>query len=80
MTIFKKYKTYSFTNQDPIIKEIKSMMYQEGLNASQVSKASGVSDGTIRNWITGKTRRPQHAAVMAAIRGAGYDMVVKKNK
>lgn len=76
--VLKKYKSYSFTNQDPVINEIKSIMRQEGLNASQVSKASGVSDGTIRNWIKGKTRRPQHAAVMAAIRGAGYDMVVKK--
>ena len=78
MTGFVKYKSYSFTNQDPVIKEIKFIMYSEGLNASQVSKASGVSDATIRNWIKGKTRRPQHASVMAAIRGAGYDMIVKK--
>lgn len=78
MAGFKKYKSYSFVNQDPIIGEIKAIMYREGLNASQVSKASGVSDGTVRNWISKKTRRPQHAAVMAVIRGAGYDMVVKK--
>jgi transcriptional regulator with XRE-family HTH domain len=78
MTGFKRYKSYSFTHQDPIIKEVKAIMYKEGLNASQISKASGVSDTTIRNWVHGKTRRPQHAAVMAALGGAGYTMVVKK--
>lgn len=78
MTTWKKYKSYSFTNQDPIIKEIKFIMHTEGLSVSRISKASGVSNGTIRNWITGKTRRPQHASVMAALRGSGYDMVVKK--
>jgi len=74
----KKYKSYSFTSQDPVIKEIKWIMGTENLTVANMTASSGVSDNTIRNWLKGKTKRPQHATVMATIRGAGYDMTVAK--
>lgn len=78
MTTLKRYKSYAFVNQDPVVKEIKWIMNTESISVTQAARDSGVSRSTIDKWIKGKTRRPQHASVMAVIRGAEYDMTITK--
>ena len=80
MTSFIKYKSYSFKEKDPIIDKIRTMVKDEKATFEMVHEASGVSVSTVRGWLLGDTRRPQHATVMAVIRGLGYDLVVRKMK
>jgi hypothetical protein len=74
-----RYKSYSFAKFDPVIGDIRTMMATDTLTSTVVAERSGVSPTTIQSWLSGKTKRPQHATVMAAFRGSGWDMkVVKK--
>ena len=80
MSGFIKYRSYSFKDKDPIIDKVRTMVKDEKVSVQATSDLSGVSVGTIHNWFSGNTRRPQHATVMAVIRGLGYDLVVRRLK
>lgn len=74
------YKTYSFRTKDPVIDEIRTIIKDEGAKYKDIADTSGVSEGTLYNWLHGATRRPQHASVMAVTRALGYDyQLVKLN-
>jgi hypothetical protein len=81
------YSSYNFVDKDPVIYEFEYAQKRLGLNDSQVSKGSGVSTTTLRNWKWGKTRKPQNASIEAAYRAMGLrrvavdsDMVPKIEK
>ena len=82
-----KYKSYDFGGQDhdPIIDQMMTTFADEGLSYEKVAELSGLSAGTIRNWIDRRKRanpkrkptmRPQFASVMAFYRSLGFDLRV----
>ena len=74
------YKTYSFRTKDPVIDKLRTIKKDGGFKDTEIHERCGVSTGTLYNWFKGKTRRPQHAAIMAVARAMGYDYeLVKKN-
>lgn len=67
----KLYQTYLFKTKDPVIDYLRTAKAKAGIKNSGISRNSGVSAGTLNNWFSGTTRRPQFATVMAAARGIG---------
>ena len=76
----KIYKSYMFRNKDPIIDQLRTVMKDQDVTSSDVSKSSDVSYGTLRNWFDGPTQRPQFATAMAVARSLGYDLELVKRK
>jgi transcriptional regulator with XRE-family HTH domain len=68
------YKSYNFTEKDPIIDEIRTVVQDSGATYKQIHEDSGVSTATLSNWFAGKTRRPQAATVNAVLRSLGYKL------
>jgi len=70
------YRTYPFKSreQDPIIEEVKTALDKENLTKKPgiVKELSGVSNSTLHNWLTGKTRCPRYATVVAVFGALGY--------
>lgn len=73
---FTVYKSYSFIDKDPIIDRIHTMIDTQHLTYKKVAEESGISAGTLYQWIGGTTRRPQFCTVVAVIRALGYDVQV----
>lgn len=68
------YKSYNFIDKDPIIDEIRTVYQDSGVNYRWVNEHSGVSQGTLNNWFSGVTRRPQAATINAVLRSLGYKL------
>lgn len=78
MTALKLYKSYSFTDKDPIIDRFRTAVEDSGLNLAKLAEESGVSSTTLYNWDHGPTRRPQFASMAAAFGAMGYDLLPVK--
>jgi transcriptional regulator with XRE-family HTH domain len=78
-TILGGYKSYHFKDHDPALDAIDRMRELAGLESfhdvGRISADSGVSTSTLRNWHSRKTKRPQHASIMAVARALGGDAV-----
>lgn len=68
------YKSYSFTDKDPIIDEIRTMVGDSGASYLWIEEHSGVTRVTLRAWFMGKTRKPQAATINAVARALGYKL------
>lgn len=68
------YKSYNFTEKDPIIDEIRTIYQDSGANYTWIQEHSGVSTTTLTNWFSGTTKRPQAATVNAVLRCLGYKL------
>ena len=80
MATMNLYRTYSFRNKDPVIDKLRTIKKDTGFTNTEICEASGVSETTLYNWFDGKTRRPQHATIMAVAHAMGYEYnLVKKN-
>lgn len=66
------YPTYSFIDKDPVIDTLRTQLTRRKVTIKDLSAASGVSQGTIRNWFYGETRRPSHATVKAVAIALGF--------
>lgn len=71
----KPYKSYPFNSRDPIIERTVKVIADSGHTYEEAAKKSGVSLGTILNWQSGKTKRPQFATIMAVGRACGQTLV-----
>jgi hypothetical protein len=76
------YKSYMFTNKDPVIDEMRTLMQDEfgrgkisNKALESVEEMGGPTPGTIRNWFYGDTKRPQNASIEAAGRAIGMKRV-----
>lgn len=74
------YRSYNFVNKDPVIDRVRTLIQREGLSYGEIHVISGVSAGTIHNWIEGETRRPQYATVAAVTSSLGYTQKFVKSK
>jgi hypothetical protein len=68
------YKSYSFTEKDPIIDEIRTVIQQSGANYAWIEDQSGVTSQTLRAWFYGTTKKPQAATINAVARSLGYKL------
>jgi hypothetical protein len=68
------YKSYSFTDKDPIIDEVRTMVQDSGANYNWIEEHSGVTAVTLRAWFDGPTRKPQAATINAVARALGYKL------
>ena len=68
------YKSYSFTDKDPIIDEIRTIYQDSGVNYAWIHQYSGVTPTTLSAWFSGKTRKPQAATINAVLRSLGYKL------
>jgi len=70
--------TYKFrkTEQDPAVDSWRTCMDDTGYDIARIAKESGVSYSTLSNWENGKTKRPQHCTLTAAVRAMGYDFAL----
>ena len=65
------YKSYSFTEKDPIIDEVRTVFQDAGVTKQWVEENSGVTSTTLHAWFDGKTCKPQAATVNAVLRALG---------
>ncbi len=73
------YRTYMFKDKDPIIDQMRTIVQDSGMNATEISDASGVSTACMSGWFMGETRRPQFATVNAVARACGQTLEFKKH-
>jgi transcriptional regulator with XRE-family HTH domain len=73
------YKSYRFTNKDPIIDRLRTIIADQGATLNYIERKSGVCANTLRNWFHGKTKRPQHATVAAVAAVLGYHIAFVKH-
>lgn len=66
-------KGYRFIDKDPVIDLFREAVRRSGLKVSQIAKQSRVTPTTLHSWLGGKTRRPQHATLRAALNACGYN-------
>jgi len=76
----KPYRSYVFRTKDPVIDILRTAVKDSGLSYVKLSEASGVSAGTLSNWFSGPTKRPQFASVNAIARSLGKEFVLVDRK
>ena len=70
----KLYRSYNFVDKDPVIDRVRTMIKDAGVSHDEIERRSGVTTQTLRNWFSGRTKRPLHSTVMAVVRCLGYEM------
>jgi len=71
-TSLRLYSSYNFSDKDPVIDKVRTLVNREHMSYGEIHERSGVTVSTIRGWLDGKTRRPQYATVMAVVHALGY--------
>jgi transcriptional regulator with XRE-family HTH domain len=71
MGTMKFYRSYNFKDKDPVIDILRTRLQELGWTYGDLSEVSDVSATTLWNWFEGKTRRPQHATIMAVANAMG---------
>lgn len=77
------YKSYFFKDHDPVLDAVDRVYELTGMTRDngrvrfgEISKRSGVTESTLRNWRTRKTKRPMSAGIEAVLRGLGAQRAV----
>lgn len=70
------YKSYTFTDKDPMIDTIRTVIQDSGETLKKISEDSGVNAQTISKWLYGETKQPRAASVNAVLRALGYKLEV----
>lgn len=70
------YKSYAFTDKDPMIDVIRTIIHDSGETLTKIAEDSGVNPNTISRWLYGDTKRPQAVCMNAVLRALGYKLEV----
>lgn len=70
------YKSYAFTDKDPMIDVVRTIIHDSGETLTKISADSGVNANTISRWLYGETRQPRAASINAVLRALGYKLEV----
>lgn len=65
------YRTYLFTDKDPVIDFTRTIFEDSGKSIKEVHEESDVSQTTLWNWFNGKTRKPQWCTMSAVLLALG---------
>jgi transcriptional regulator with XRE-family HTH domain len=71
------YKSYNFTDKDPMIDQVRTIIQDSHMTYKAISEASSVTTTTISNWLDGKTKKPQAATFNAVLRACGYKLSIR---
>jgi len=74
------YPTYNFLEKDPVIDTLRTQLTRKHITIKDLAATSGVSQGTIRNWFYGETKRPSHATVKAVAVAIGFVYKLERKK
>jgi hypothetical protein len=81
------YQAYLFRDKDPAIDEFRTVAQDHygkrnlaGSDYADIEENGGPVAGTIKQWLEGKTRRPQNCTLEAAGRALGLRRVWVKNR
>jgi transcriptional regulator with XRE-family HTH domain len=69
------YRSYSFTQKDPIIDKMRTMVKDSGNSYSEIHEESGVSVSTLHNWFEGNTKRPVFSTIAAVAGALGKEVI-----
>lgn len=70
------YKSYAFTDKDPMIDVVRTIVQDSGETLKKISEDSGVAAHTIAKWLYGETKQPRAASINAVLRALGYKLEV----
>lgn len=70
------YKSYLFRDKDPIIDALRTCRQDLKFTYKNIEEEGGPKAQTVRNWETGKVRRPQFATVWASIKAMGKNTII----
>jgi transcriptional regulator with XRE-family HTH domain len=71
-------KTVRGLTRDPLLEKTLTLIENEEVTVSFIANKSGLSGSTLRNWMKGKTRRPQSVSLQFALNTIGYELGIKK--
>lgn len=79
------YKSYLFTNKDPVIDEVRTMVKDtfgevNRRSLKAIEESGGPSAGAMSGWFFRNIKKPQSATVEAAGRAMGYKRTWTKMK
>lgn len=63
---------YRWTDRDPVLEDLTRLITDSGHAITWVSERSGVSQTTISNWLSGKTKQPRNITVDAVLHALGF--------
>lgn len=69
-------KNHPPSHQDPLLQELQLLRSQRALPLAAVANKSGVSASTLRNWDTGKTKRPLVSTLSAVAKVYGLRLAL----
>jgi len=69
--VLRTYKSYLFTEKDPVIDAVRTAISDSGLTLKQIHQKSSVSNSTVHNWLHGKTKKPLFCTCWAVARACG---------
>lgn len=78
--LFTSYPTYNFSDQDPAIDHLHTIIDDAGTDIKDLAANSRVSRSTMRNWFSGKTISPRFCTISAVAGALGYDYKLTKRK
>lgn len=72
----KQYRTYRFTEKDPVCGEVMNLVDEAGLrgkkNTGKIAVLATLAKGTVDALLYGDTKRPRNSTVMAIATSLGY--------
>lgn len=72
----KLYRTYRFTEKDPVCDEVMNLVDEAGLrgkkNTGKIAILATLAKGTVDALLYGDTKRPRNSTVMAIATSLGY--------
>ena len=71
---------YRRTAHDPDLGEALHCMEQSGLSVKGVAFRTGISESCLRNWMRGKTKRPQNITISFVLRACGFERRIVRIK
>lgn len=71
------YPAYLFKDHDPILDRLDTLYELTGTKLTRVAELSRVSIGTLINWRSRRTKRPQFSTVAAVVRAIGGTIEIR---
>ena len=78
MALPKNVLGYRWLTKDPIVDVFRRAKEISGLTFAEIALKSGVTEGTLRKWDYGTTKRPQHLTMRFALEACGFREVWRR--
>lgn len=77
-----KHEKYSYVGRDiePVQRRCTMLVNSSKMALTAICNKSGVVRGTIKNWETGKTRKPQIPTMNAVLKVLDYELGIVRRK